>query len=40
MGCFKWGLMGQLSRNMEEIVGDLNYGNLTLDVSEEKNIHM
>ena len=36
MECFKHCLMGHTSRSME----DLNYGSLTQDVSEEKNISM
>ena len=40
--CFKWGLMGHPSKNMEDFVveGDLNYGNLVIEVSEEKNFSM
>jgi len=34
--CSKWGLMGHLSRNME----DLNYESLAQDVSEYKNFGM
>jgi hypothetical protein len=34
--CFKWGLLGHLSRNMEDFAagGNLNYGSLALEVSE------
>jgi hypothetical protein len=36
--CFKWGLVGHHSRNMEDFVaeGDLNCGRLDPEVSEEK----
>ena len=39
MECFKWGLMGHPSRNMEDFVteSDLNCVDLAQEVSEEKN---
>ena len=40
--CFKWSLMDQPSRNMEDIdaEGDLNCADLTQDVSMEKDFSM
>jgi hypothetical protein len=40
--CFKWGLMGHPSRNMEDFVtvSDLNYVVLAQEVSEEKNFRL
>ena len=41
--CFKWGLMGHPSRNMEDIsrsAGELNCEVLAQAVSEEKNFSM
>ena len=42
MECFKQGLMGLPSRNMDDIGadGDLNPGGLDEEVSEEKNFSM
>jgi hypothetical protein len=39
MECFKLGLVGHLSRNMEDIRanGDLKCGGLALEASDEKN---
>ena len=39
MECFKWGLMGYSSRNMEDFVAesDLNCADLAQEVSVEKN---
>ena len=40
MECFKWGLVGHPSRNMEDFVAkdDLNCGSLALEVSENFNM--
>ena len=40
--CFKWGLMGYPSRNMEDFVAesDLNCADLAQEVSVEKNFSM
>jgi hypothetical protein len=37
--CFKWGLMGNASRNMEDFVAesDLNCADQTQEISAEKN---
>ena len=42
MKCFKWGLMGHTSRNMEDFVAVsyLNCADLTKEVSLEKNFSM
>ena len=42
MECFKWGLMGHPSRNMENIgvEGDMNCRDLVHVVSDEKNVSM
>jgi hypothetical protein len=42
MKCFKWGLMGPASRNMEDFVAVsyLNCADLTKEVSLEKNFSM
>ena len=42
MECFKWGLMSHPSRNMEDFVtvSDLNYTDLTQEVSVKKNHFM
>jgi hypothetical protein len=40
--CFKFGLMGYPSRNIQDFVAecDLNYADLTQEVSVEKNFSM
>jgi hypothetical protein len=40
--CFKWGLVGQPSRNMEDFVdrSDLNCVDLFQEISKEKNFRM
>jgi hypothetical protein len=41
--CFKWGLVGHTSRNMEDhcgTEGNFNCGGLAQQVSEEKNFSM
>jgi hypothetical protein len=42
MECFKWGLMGHPSRNMEDFVAgsDLNCIDLAQEISKEKNFRM
>ena len=42
MECFKWGLMGHPSRNMEDFVAgsDLNCVDLAQEISKEKNFRM
>ena len=42
MECLKWDLMGHPGRNMGDFVaeGDLNSGNLVIEISEEKNFSM
>ena len=42
MECFKWGLMGYLSRNMEDFVAgsNLNCVDLTQEISKEKSFSM
>ena len=42
MECFKWGLMGHPSRNMEDFVAgnNLNCVDLAQEISKEKNFSM